>query len=165
MEMNSGGEDSRKNHEIAVSGVVLLDNKALLVRSMLEENEGEWAMPGGYVKSKETIDDAIKREILEEIGIQPALEGLIAVRNKVSETEEENEVCFIFLLRAADDKAFPDGKEVDAAQYVSLAELDAVRNLNTLSKKVITSTLKRETQVLRLHQHPDNPPSEYIIYM
>lgn len=43
--------------------------KVLLIERALEPFAGMWALPGGFVHIDETLDDAARRELLEEAGI------------------------------------------------------------------------------------------------
>ena len=54
-------------HIVAVSGIVLNEENKIL---MIEHNRYGWVFPGGQVEEEEDLISALKREILEETGIQ-----------------------------------------------------------------------------------------------
>ena len=55
--------------QVAIGGVIIKDNKILLVKRNREPHKGEWAIPGGSVKLGETLQRAVEREIREETGL------------------------------------------------------------------------------------------------
>ena len=59
---------------VAVDVVILTvtggELHVLLVRRGGEPYEGDWALPGGFKKPDETLDDAARRELQEEAGIE-----------------------------------------------------------------------------------------------
>lgn len=45
------------------------DLKVLLIKRDLEPFQGKWALPGGFVRMDETLDEAARRELEEETGV------------------------------------------------------------------------------------------------
>lgn len=56
--------------QLAVGGIVIKDDKVLLVRRGQAPSEGLWAIPGGKVELGETLQEACEREVLEETGLR-----------------------------------------------------------------------------------------------
>ena len=157
------GAKYRKGYSIGVGGVVLYDNRALLIQRALGRNEGTWMIPGGFIELHETIDVAVRREVLEETGIETEVEGLIGVRNQVYETE--NSAYFIFLLRASDDKVQADGLEVAEARFFTPDEVEILPQLQPLSRQVVTKALMGESSLLKANAHPHHSRTRWVSFI
>ncbi|PHS02690.1 MAG: NUDIX hydrolase [Blastopirellula sp.] len=46
------------------------DLQVMLIQRDLEPFEGQWALPGGFVRVDETLDESARRELQEETGLQ-----------------------------------------------------------------------------------------------
>lgn len=64
----------KQNIKIAVDAIVFgyTDNKlnVLLIKQKFGALKNQWALVGGFVKNKETLNDAVNRELKEEAGIK-----------------------------------------------------------------------------------------------
>lgn len=56
--------------DVVVFGLDDEDLQVMLIQRDLPPFEGQWALPGGFVRVEETLDDAARRELLEETGLK-----------------------------------------------------------------------------------------------
>ena len=63
---------------LTVRGICEYNNRILLLklRSISAHDAGKWEIPGGKVKKNEFFDDALKREYLEETGLEIEIDSL-----------------------------------------------------------------------------------------
>lgn len=116
--------DRANTFSIGVGGAVVRDGKLLFVK----HNYGpmKWQIPGGSVRIDETIDQAVRREVLEETTIHAEPIGIFAVRHRIN--EKGNNLYTVFLCRTEDTHdPVPDGREVSHAGFLTL---DEIRNLD-----------------------------------
>ena len=58
--------------DIVIVAPVAGQHKVLLIRRKKPPFEGRWAIPGGFVDPHEPLEEAARRELLEETGVEPA---------------------------------------------------------------------------------------------
>src|SRR6266853_3226791 len=56
--------------DCVVFGLDESELKVLLIERALEPFKGKWALPGGFVRVDETLDEAARRELEEEAGLR-----------------------------------------------------------------------------------------------
>ena len=66
-----------------VLGIVEKEDKILLIQRERGDFIGLWGIPGGKVEECEHIDEAVKREMLEEIGIDMKFQELLGVSSEI----------------------------------------------------------------------------------
>lgn len=100
------------------------DLKVLLIRRGLEPFKGRWALPGGFVRVEETLDEAARRELEEETGIQDVFLEQLYTFGAVGRDPRERvvSVAYYALVRlgAFNAKAATDASD---AQWFSVAKL------------------------------------------
>jgi 8-oxo-dGTP pyrophosphatase MutT (NUDIX family) len=82
-----------------------------------------WTFPGGGLKSGETPEEAAKREIHEEVGIE--LTNLVHVGEYFSNNEQDTGHCFFCKVQDTHFKI--DGNEVFEADWFAPTEIPALR--------------------------------------
>lgn len=65
---NNNGWTKTLNKDRA-SGIIIKDNKVLLIHRIREDRE-YWVFPGGSVEENESIEEALDREMAEELSIK-----------------------------------------------------------------------------------------------
>lgn len=64
-------------HSVSVAGIVLNERGEVL--AIKRRDNGEWQPPGGVLELGETIEDGLRREILEETGVDASVGPLTGV--------------------------------------------------------------------------------------
>ena len=86
---------------LAVRGICEFNGKYLLlkIRSKSSHDAGRWEIPGGKVKKCEYFDNALKREYLEETGLEVDVDSLLnVVRRDYTACKTNEEVKSIQLI-------------------------------------------------------------------
>ena len=68
---------------VGVGGVVIHEGRVLIVRRKRPPLEGRWSIPGGIIEVGETLAEGVRRELLEETGIETRVHGLIELFERI----------------------------------------------------------------------------------
>jgi 8-oxo-dGTP diphosphatase len=113
---------------VGVGGVVIRDERALLIRRGSAPLEGEWSIPGGMLEIGETISEGVQRELLEETAIEVKVLDLIEVFERLTRDEAGKlKYHFVILdyLCEAVSGAARAGSDVTDVAWAREEELDA----------------------------------------
>lgn len=93
------------------------DGRVLLIRRGHPPYLGAWALPGGFVDVGESVEDACRRELLEETGVKARKLTLVGVYSDPGRDPRGHSVAVAFLTRipAVATKA---GDDAAAAEWV-----------------------------------------------
>ena len=73
---------------IGVAGILIEGEKVLLVQRGNEPQKGKWSVPGGALEVGETVVEGVRRELLEETGLDVRVGGLVEVFERIAERDE-----------------------------------------------------------------------------
>jgi len=97
-----------------------LDGRVLLVQQG-KKRGGRWELPGGKVKKRESLPDAVVREVKEETGLDVTPERLLGIFF----IRSQNRYDFIVQCRLTEDLAKPRAcpPEIIATKFFSIERL------------------------------------------
>ncbi len=106
------------------SAVLMVNgNRVLLVKRALDPKKGTWAFPAGFQEYDETPEQAARRELLEETGLQVGpLQLLDLVYNNFDNARSVNLAIFYGKFCGGDLKP---GDDVEAAAFFPIDRLPA----------------------------------------
>jgi 8-oxo-dGTP diphosphatase len=118
--------------------------RVLLIKRGHAPYVGHYALPGGFVDIGETVDDACRRELMEETGVKAGKLHLVGVYSDPKRDPRFHSAAVAYLTRvrapkatAGDDAAavewIDDWRKVDLAFDHNIILRDAMRLLDKLS--------------------------------
>lgn len=129
--------------DAVVFGLDLEDDELelLLIQRDLEPFKGKWALPGGFVRMEESLDDAVKRELEEEAGLSNVfLEQLYTFGDvKRDPRGRVVSVAYYALVRLSDHRVKAATDAANAAWF-SITDLPA---LSFDHDHIVETALKR----------------------
>ena len=126
----------------AVGAIIKNHSHILLIRRKYEPSKGKWSIPGGLVELGETIREAIKREVEEEVDLKIEIEGILDVVDNIK-YDERDKVKYHYIITDFIAKSLT--KEVKGSAEVievrwfkptDLENLDLTNTTKTLLKKI-----------------------------
>src|SRR5438477_9849956 len=115
--------------------------KVLLIERGLEPFKGRWALPGGFVRVEETLDEAARRELQEEAGLSKVFLEQLYTFGAIDRDPRERvvSVAYYALVKLSDHriKAATDAR--DAAWFA----VSEARGLAFDHDRILAAALER----------------------
>lgn len=128
-------DEGRFNYRVA--GIIIYDNKLLIMK---DEDSPYYYIPGGRVAMNELSEDAIVREIREELNTEVKVNRMLWVNENFFHEEQLNEnfheICFYYLLDMADNELINKGEKFifkEDGKYTHTfcwKDIDKIKDLN-----------------------------------
>ena len=106
-------------HIIAAAGIVINEKDEVL---MVKANHGGWVFPGGQVEVGENVIDAVKREVMEETGIEIEVGEVFCISSNTCKypgyngvKEVPTKIMLDFLCRAKGGIPRPSDENAESA--------------------------------------------------
>lgn len=107
-------------HRIVTNAVVLNGDRVLMCRANRGVAAGWWNLPGGFVEWDEPPYRCVERELMEELGVEPATSELLQVSSRKFERSSYFMLCFVYLVTLNTYALRLDRMELDEAAWMPL---------------------------------------------
>jgi 8-oxo-dGTP diphosphatase len=108
---------------VGVGGIARRDGAILLIRRGKPPSEGLWSVPGGRVEWGETLAEAVRREVLEETGLDVEVGEVAGVVERIYEGFHYVIVDYFVTVLGG---VLAAGGDVREARFVPEAEIEAL---------------------------------------
>lgn len=126
-------------------GALIINDKnetILVKRTSKSKNEaGFWSKPGGTVEFSEGVEDAVRREIKEEIGIDIELVKFLGFTNHIIKPENQHWIAFNYLAKII--KGEPKNLEPEKIEEIKWFDF------NNLPKDLTQTTIEPIKEYLK----------------
>jgi len=108
---------------VGVGGVIVQDNKVLLLLRAKAPEKGKWSIPGGTVEIFETVEEALLREIKEELGVEGRIIASLGVTDHILPKEGVHWIAPRFLIGLHGEPMNREPDKHEAIQWWPLDDL------------------------------------------
>ena len=143
----------------SVTGVVIDKGRVLLARHTYGGGNGKLIIPGGYVNFGENPQDALKREYLEETGVEVRVCDIIGIRFNTKDW------YVAFRAEYISGEARSDNNENSEVIWVDVQEALTRDDVPELTKSLISAALKSSDGLVKAEYNGTHhaPNSFYCI--
>ena len=110
---------------LAVDVIIRTPDGLVLIKRKNEPYKGRWAIPGGFVRYGERVEDAAAREVKEETSLRVKLGKLVGVYSDPKRDPRGHVVSVCFLAERAGGrlKASSDAQDIKIFKHIPWREL------------------------------------------
>jgi 8-oxo-dGTP diphosphatase len=130
---------------IAVGAIIRDGARIVVIRRDREPAKGRWTFPGGGIELGETVRDALRREALEETGLEVEAGELAAIVDRILPDDagriQYHYVILDFLARPVAGALRP-GDDASDIRWVGLSELeqlDMTEQAKEIARKLLST--------------------------
>lgn len=129
-------------------GALIFNKEGNLFLAQSHKWFGKFTMPGGHIELHETMKEALKREVKEEVGLDIEVIELLSVQEAIFSPEFSKPKHFIFFdfyCKCKDDKVTIDNDEIQSYLWVDLKEA-LKKDLDSFTRKTLEEYFKKYPQ-------------------
>lgn len=132
-------------HYIGAGGVVIKDGGELLVvTERYRRRRGRhYKLPGGALRPGEHIEACVRREVLEETGIQTEFRSLVCFRHWHGYRYGKSDIYFVCRLEPLTFDIHPDPTEIDECLWMPVEEYLRHPDVHQFNRRIVNAALQR----------------------
>ena len=93
--------------KVAVIALVERGHEVLLVKRAVDPAKGLWSLPGGYMDAGEMPQEALRRELEEEVGLSPRIGGLLDIYPMEHDSGQRVGIVLAYQARVSRSQEIP----------------------------------------------------------
>ena len=150
--------ENHSNLKQSVAGIVIKEDKFLLVRHTYGAGKGKLIIPGGFVNRGETPQEAITREIFEETGITVNPKEVVGIRFNTHD--------WYVVFKADYIKGIANSDEVENSEvaWLSIDEIKIRDDIPELTKKLVASVCESNKSLRYVFYEGNIENAPYSLY-
>jgi 8-oxo-dGTP diphosphatase len=106
---------------VTVDAIIQREDKILLIRRKNEPFKGYWALPGGFIEYQETAEDAVRREVMEEAGLEVDIIGFQNVYSDPNRDPRGHVISLCYIARG--NGVAVAGDDAKEARFIPVNEI------------------------------------------
>lgn len=118
-----GVELTREPAPLPTADMVIYDEERGIVLVKRRYPPLGWALPGGFVDYGEKVEDAARREAMEETGLDVPISGLVGVFSDPARDKRKHTISTVFWGRPNNPEAIKGGDDAAEARFFPLGAL------------------------------------------
>ena len=131
-----------------VVGVLIYNNNNQFFLAKSHKWKNKWIVPGGHLEWGESLEQGVKREVLEETGLKVFDLQLINVQESIFSEEFHDKRHFIFLdyICKAENNEVKLNEELQEFIWISPEDSLKKLELNTSTRKFIEISIENDSK-------------------
>jgi ADP-ribose pyrophosphatase YjhB (NUDIX family) len=125
---------------VVVEALIVQDDRVLLVKPSRGFNRGTWTLPGGFVSYGESLPEAVRREVEEEVGAPCRVGKLLGVYSFLGKESHYTWHMFTYEVEVLAEEFRPAADEIEEVRWVPLPE--ALRRVHGIKQKILRDYLE-----------------------
>lgn len=126
---------------------IILHEGKLVTLKRVKKNETYWVFPGGGVEEGETLEEALKREIKEELGVEVAVGEMIFMYHFKTDHQDDDEYFYICQITGGElgtgqGPEYQPDSHYHGTHEIALLPLNEIKQIDLRPKEMKEKFLK-----------------------